>query len=56
MLQFTGFADDGGLAVTLRLRRGDTQRLNALLAQQRAQLFADGARLSLSNSFRPPLP
>ena len=45
MLQLAGLADDGRLAVALGLTGRDAQRGDALLAQQCAELFADGDQL-----------
>ena len=45
MLQFTGLTDDGGLAIALRLARRNAECLHAFLAEQCAELFADGNQL-----------
>jgi len=42
VFEFARFADDGGLAVALRFARRDAERLNALVAEQAAEFFADG--------------
>lgn len=41
MLKFAGFTDDGGLAITLRLRRIDPQSLDTTLTKQPTQGFTD---------------
>ena len=45
VLQLARFAHDGCLAVTLRGSGRNAQRMDAFVAQQLAQLFADGNQL-----------
>ena len=41
MFELSGFAHDGGLAVAVRLARGNAQRLHAARPQQRTELYSE---------------